>query len=209
LANDQWVRSVLKGGELGSSLGAQAEPDAADHVVRQSRGATRCNVTIATNAAAAEPGRTRICGVRPTRIPRIGPDWRVAGAYLNNHATVTEFDRNPVLVGKYLPQVPKNRGSVTVAYNNVKYVTVAVSALFYGRQFNEDLNNGVTPGETEPGLPAYATMEMSAVRGIGHNVDVFFGIQNMFDEYIVQLLPTTTGSPCLVNGGLRVRWSGR
>ena len=53
-------------------------------------------------------------------------------------------------------------------------------------------------------------MEMSAVRGIGRNVDVFFGIQNMFDEqYVVQLLPTTTGSPRLVNGGLRVRWSGR
>ena len=89
-------------------------------------------------------------------------------------------------------------------------MTVAVSALFFGRQFNEDLNNGVGPGETEPGLPAYATMEMSALRGIGRNFDVFFGVQNMFDEqYVVQLLPTTTGSPRLVNGGLRVRWSGR
>jgi hypothetical protein len=97
-----------------------------------------------------------------------------------------------------------------VAYNNAKYVTVAVSGLFYGRQFNEDLNNGITPGETTPGLPAYATMEMSAVRAIGRNLDVFFGIQNMFDEqYIVQLLPTTTGSPRLVNGGVRLRWSGR
>jgi len=66
------------------------------------------------------------------------------------------------------------------------------------------------PGETEPGLPAYATVEFSALRSIGQNVDIFFGVQNAFDqEYIVQLLPTTVGSPFLVNGGIRLRWSGR
>ena len=66
------------------------------------------------------------------------------------------------------------------------------------------------PGETEPGLPAYAAMEFSLLRSIGRNLDLFFGVQNLFDEqYIVQLLPTTTGSPRLVNGGVRLRWSGR
>ena len=140
----------------------------------------------------------------------MGRHWRVAAGYLSNQAKVTEFAANPALVGKYLPQVPKNRGSVSVAYSNPRYVTVSVSGLFFGRQFNEDLNTGVTPGETEPGLPAYGTMEFSALRAIGRNLDVFFGVQNLFDqEYIVQLLPTTTGSPRLVNGGVRVRWSGR
>ena len=44
----------------------------------------------------------------------------------------------------------------------------------------------------------------------GRNFDVFFGVQNAFDqEYIVQLLPTTVGNPRIVNGGIRVRWSGR
>jgi hypothetical protein len=39
---------------------------------------------------------------------------------------------------------------------------------------------------------------------------VFFGAQNLFsEEYIVATLPTTIGSPRLVNGGLRVRFSGR
>ena len=37
-----------------------------------------------------------------------------------------------------------------------------------------------------------------------------FGVQNTFDtEYYVMLLPTTTGSPRLINGGVRVRFSGR
>ncbi len=48
------------------------------------------------------------------------------------------------------------------------------------------------------------------LRAIGRNLDVFFGVQNLFDEeYIVQLLPTTIGSPRLVNGGIRVRFAGR
>jgi hypothetical protein len=35
-------------------------------------------------------------------------------------------------------------------------------------------------------------------------------VQNTFDtEYYVMLLPTTTGSPRLINGGVRVRFSGR
>ena len=34
------------------------------------------------------------------------------GGYLFNQAKVTEFDANPALVGNYLPQVPKHRGSV-------------------------------------------------------------------------------------------------
>ena len=211
LPNDQLGPERLKGGELGLSLAPARNVTFRTTWFDNRVENPVSNVTIATNTMQRQNlGSTRIWGLQADIEYRMGPDWRVSGGYLNNHATVTEFDKNPVLVGKYLPQVPKNRGSVTVAYNNVKYVTVAVSALFYGRQFNEDLNNGVVPGETEPGLPAYATMEMSAVRGIGRNVDVFFGIQNMFDEeYIVQLLPTTTGSPRLVNGGVRLRWSGR
>ena len=59
-------------------------------------------------------------------------------------------------------------------------------------------------------MPAYGIVDLSASRAIGRNLDVFFGVQNLFDqEYHVQLLPTTTGSPRLVNGGIRVRWSGR
>ena len=85
---------------------------------------------------------------------------------------------------------------------------IARDRVGFGRQFNEDLNNGVVPGETAPGLPAYAVLEFSALRSLGRNVDLFVGVQNALDQqYIVQLLPTTTGSPRLVHGGIRVRWS--
>ena len=106
--------------------------------------------------------------------------------------------------------MPKHRGSVNVAYSNPRVVTATVGAFFYGRQFDDDLNARTKPGASDPGLPGYATVEMSALREIGRNLDVFFGVQNLFDqEYYVGYAPTTIGSPRLVNGGIRLRWSGR
>jgi len=38
---------------------------------------------------------------------------------------------------------------------------------------------------------------------------VFFGVHNMFDQqYFVGTLPTTIGSPRLVNGGVRIKFVG-
>jgi outer membrane receptor protein involved in Fe transport len=211
LANEQLDPERLVGGELGISLAP-----ARNLTVRTTWFDNRIknpvsNVTIAANTQQRQNlGRTRVWGVQSDTEYRITPEWQVSAAYLFNRATVTAFDVNPALVGNYLPQVPKNRGSVSLSYTNPKIATLSVSAFVLGRQFDDDLNMRVTPGETAPGLPAYSLLEMSALRTIGRNLDVFFGVQNLFDEeYIVQLLPTTTGTPRLVNGGIRVRWSGR
>jgi len=169
------------------------------------------NVTIGTNLQQRQNlGRTRIRGWQTDVETRVGRSLRVTAGYLFNDAKVTEFAANPALVGLYLPQVPKHRGSIGVSYSNPKYLTVAVNSTFFGRQFDDDLNVRTKPGETTPGLPAYGMMDFNVSRDIGRNLDVFFGVQNVFDqEYYVMLLPTTIGSPRLVNGGVRVRFAGR
>jgi outer membrane receptor protein involved in Fe transport len=106
--------------------------------------------------------------------------------------------------------VPVHRGSMTVAYTNPRILDIAVSALMFGRQFNEDTNLGTVPGEDEAGLPAYGVIELTVLRNISRNLDVFVGVQNLFDtEYYVGLVPTTIGSPRLVNAGIRVGWAAR
>jgi outer membrane receptor protein involved in Fe transport len=169
------------------------------------------NVTIGTNLQQRQNlGRTRIRGWQNDIEYRINASLRVTGGYLFNNAKVTEFDANPALVGLYLPQVPKHRGTIGVSYSNPRYVTVAATGMFFGRQYDDDLNQRTKPGETEPGLPPYGVMDFSVSRDFGRNLQVFFGVQNTFDqEYYVQLQPTTTGSPRLINGGIRVRFSGR
>lgn len=169
------------------------------------------NVTIGTNLQQRQNlGRTRIRGFQTDADVRASSYLKFSAGYLYNDARVREFAANPALVGRYLPQVTKHRGSVSVVYSNPRYVTASVSALLFGRQFDDDLNARVTPGQSAPGLPSYGVLEMTAMRSFGRNLDAFVGVQNLFDqEYIVGLLPTTIGSPRLVNGGIRVRWAGR
>jgi outer membrane receptor protein involved in Fe transport len=166
-------------------------------------------------------GETKVTGVQTDVEYRIGSSFRVAGAYVYDRAKVTDGGAaNATLVGKFLPQVPMNRGSVRAVYANPKYATVAFSIQFYGLQYDEDQNVRAIPApalsdagydvSTVPGLPAYHLADLSVARSITRNVEAFVGVQNMFDQtYFVGTLPTTIGSPRLVNVGVRVRFSGR
>jgi len=211
LANETLGPERLFGGEAGVRLEATRNVSVRSTWYDNRVKNPVSNVTIGTNLQQRQNlGRTRIHGWQNDVEMRLSSSLRVAGGYLFNIAKVTEFDANPALVGLYLPQVPKHRGSASVSYSNPRYLNVAVVGTFFGRQYDDDLNARTKPGETEPGLPPYGILDMSASRDIGRNLEVFFGVQNLFDqEYYVQLQPTTIGSPRLVNGGVRVRWSGR
>jgi outer membrane receptor protein involved in Fe transport len=208
LANDQLGPERLVGGELGVNVAPYE-----DLTVRATWFDNRMKDPIANVTLPSPPnpanrrqrqnlGRTRIHGFQTDVEYRFGRDWRAGAGYVFNRARVTENDTDPTLVDKYLPQVPKNRGSFGVSYSNPRYLTAAVNAIFVGDQFDDDPNTLV--------LPAYGTLELSLFRAIGNNLDVFFTAQNLFDkEYIVQRNPTTSAAPRLVNGGVRVRFSGR
>jgi outer membrane receptor protein involved in Fe transport len=59
-------------------------------------------------------------------------------------------------------------------------------------------------------LPKYTIVSITASRAIGRSLEAYVGAQNLVDrEYFVGTLPTTIGSPRMVNVGLRVRLSAR
>jgi outer membrane receptor protein involved in Fe transport len=210
LANDQLGPERLTGGEAGLNVAVSRNTTVRttwfDNRVRN----PVSNVTIALNTQQRlNLGRTRIWGVQSDVEYRLGARWRVSGGYLYNDATVKEFVANPALVGKFLAQVPKHRGSAQASYSH-RLATVGVRAQFFGRQFDDDQNVRIVPGETDPGLPGYAIVDVTGSAPLGRNIELFVGAQNLFDkEYFVGTLPTTIGSPRLVNGGIRVRLSGR
>jgi outer membrane receptor protein involved in Fe transport len=106
--------------------------------------------------------------------------------------------------------VPRHRGSAQISYTNPRYFNAAVGVQAIGRQFDDDLNSRIVPGESEPGLPGYVLMDLSASKPIGQNVEIFVGAQNVFDRsYFVGTLPTTTGTPRLVHGGVRIRFASK
>ena len=175
------------------------------------------NVTLTTVGANVTVqrqnlGETEIQGLQLDAEYRITNEWRVTGGYLYDHAIITDNPSNPALVGKFLQEVPQNRGTFRISYMNPKvaFVTFGVQAVGLQYDTGDDTNTRAVPGYSYPGLPAYATSELTITRAIGRNVDVFFAAQNLFDQqYIVATLPTSIGSPRLVNGGVRVKLSGR
>jgi len=211
LANADLGPERLRGGEIGVNISPVDDLSIRTTWFDNRMKDPITNVTLiaGTRAQRKNVGRTRIRGFQTDVEYRIADRWRVGGAYVLNRARITENDSDPTLEGKFLQQVPKNRGSLHVSFAHPRYVDVTLTGLFIGHQFNDDLNVQARTGE-EPGLPAFGTLDLSAMRAIGKTLDVFMTVQNMLDkEYWVQLAPTTIASPRLVSVGLRVRFSGR
>ncbi len=181
------------------------------------------NVTLtATLAQKFNLGATRVRGFQTDVEYRLGPSMRFTGAYLFNDAKVTDDDgrATPSIVGRYLPQVPKHRGSLQATYANPKYFSVALAMQFTGLQYNDDQNANFIPVSTlgeagydtafGVGLPGYKSVDLTAARDFGRNVQVFFGVQNLMDRvYFVQTNPSTIGTPRLINGGVKIRFAGK
>jgi outer membrane receptor protein involved in Fe transport len=204
LANNALGPERLVGGEAGLTL--QPAPNLTlrttwfDNRVKD----PVSNVTLSTGATITQQrqnlGRTRVWGVQSDAEYRLGSSWRLAAGYVYDQAKVTENPANPALVGHFLPQVPAHRGSLRVAYANPRYATIAASVQFVGGQFDEDLND---PARR---LPRFAVADLIASRVLRRELEIFLGVQNLFDaEYFVGTLPTTVGAPRLVSGGLRLR----
>ena len=165
-------------------------------------------------------GTTRVRGFQADAEYRIGTFWRLSGAYIFDDAKVTDGGTNAALVGKFIPQVPRHRGSAQVSYANAKIATIALGLQMVGLQYNDDLNVNFIPPATlteegydagfGAGLPGYTAVDFTVARDLTRNVQAFFGMQNMLDKtYFVQTNPSTIGTPRLVNFGFRVRFSGR
>ena len=205
LANSHLGPERLVGGETGISIAASRNA-----TIRATWFDNRIkdpvsNVTISQSGSSVTQqrqnlGRTHVQGIQSDLEYRTGRSWRFAAAYVYDKATVTENAANTNLVGRFLPQVPKHRGSLRAAYANQRFFSVAAAVQFIGAQYDDDLN---TPTRR---LPKYTAVDLTASREVGRNAELFVGVQNLFDtEYFVGTLPTTVGAPRLVTGGVRLR----
>jgi outer membrane receptor protein involved in Fe transport len=200
LANSNLGPERLVGGETGLSVAASRNATLRttwfdnrikDPVSNVTIGQSGTNVTQQRQNL----GRTHVWGIQNDVEYRAGASWRFAAAYVYDRAKVTENSASTSLVGRFLPQVPRHRGSLRAAYANQRLFSLAAAVQFVGSQYDDDLN---TPARR---LPKYAVVDMTASREAGHNAEVFLGVQNLFDkEYFVGTLPTTVGAPVPASG---------
>src|SRR5204862_814305 len=146
---------------------------------------------------------------------RVNAALSVSAGYLYDIAKVHEYtpDGSGVdLTGKFLAEVPKNRGAFQVSYSDPKYVNISIAVQMVGMQFDDDQNlQKILPlvaDKAKVGLPAYTVMDLTASRTVNRQMDVFLGVQNLFGTlYYVGTNPTTIGTPRLVNAGIRLKLS--
>ncbi len=177
------------------------------------------NVTISANGNTRQRknlGSTNIGGFQGDVSYRINREWSASGAYIFDDAKVHESQAdaaNVNLTGKYLAEVPKHRATLQLSFADPASFNAALDVQVVGRQFDDDQNIAkILPGtpKEEVGLPAYALVNITASRTVSRQLDVFFGVQNLFDTlYYVGTNPTTIGTPRLVNAGLRITVGGR
>jgi len=211
LANHQLGPERLRGGELGIQVTPWRtlawrttwfDSRMTDPVSNVTLTAAGANVTQQRQNL----GATRVSGLQTSAEFRAGSAWRFSGAYIHQRSRVTNNPANVALLDKALPQVPRHRGSVQVSFADPRLFTASVDIMTMSRQFDDDLNTRTVPGLTKPGLPGYTTMSVSVTRSITRRLEVFGGVQNLFDrEYFVGTFPTTTGAPRIISGGLRLR----
>jgi iron complex outermembrane recepter protein len=158
-------------------------------------------------------GATNIGGFQTDLSYRVNGHWGASAAYVFDIAKVHEapvdvtgFD----LTGKYLAEVPKHRASFALNYTNPRFLNLAIENQFVGHQFDDDRNEAqilpLIADRRVVGLPKYSVTNLTASRTVNRNLDVFFGVQNLFGTtYYVGTNPTTIGTPRLLNGGIRLK----
>ena len=147
-------------------------------------------------------GKTRVWGIQSEVQVRPTPHWMFDASYLFNDATVRDFVANPIIEGKYLAQVPRNRFTMGATYDNPEAVTVAVHGRYVGQQFDDDLN--------QLPLEHYFVVDATISRRMGEGAEIFLAVENLFNnDYPVRTNPDTIGTPVLIQGGVRFQLQGR
>jgi len=121
----------------------------------------------------------------------------VVGGYQLAFSTVTKFQADPTLVGKWTPQVPRNLATLQMRFQNEQLGVLSVGLRTSGQQFDDSAN--------QFRLAGYAQVDLFAEHTFRRQWQIYCGIQNLLNQP-VQAGRTpilTLGSPVTVAGGVR------
>jgi outer membrane receptor protein involved in Fe transport len=143
-------------------------------------------------------GKAQIRGVGLEADYRPVAPLRLQASYLLSDARVSEFPADPELEDNWLPQVPRHRASLRLAYLNPRLLNVGLQARFEGTRYDDDRN-------TLP-LDSLFLVDLTLDRPLGESLAGFVSVQNLFDaRYAVQATPVELlGLPITVTAGLRL-----
>jgi len=123
----------------------------------------------------------------------------LTGGYQFAISTVTKYQVDPTLVGKWIPQVPRNMASVQMRFERERLGVVSVALRTSGQQFDDTSN--------QFRLAPYALVDMYVEHSFSHRWRIYSSVQNLGNQPSeagrTPLL--TLGSPRTVMVGVRLR----
>lgn len=123
----------------------------------------------------------------------------LTGGYQYAVSTVTKFQVDPTLVGRWTPQVPRNTASFQARFAKPRVGVLNVDLRTSGRQYDDSANQFKLNG--------YAQVDLYAEHAFGSKWRIYSSVQNLFNAEVqagrTPLL--TLGAPRLVSVGIRLR----
>ena len=143
-------------------------------------------------------GQIRSAGVALDYDLRPLPWLSVIGGYQYADATVTRFDQQPSLIGKWIPQVAHQMATMSVRASHSRWGEINLLARTSGRQFDDDVNTYMLHG--------YFSLDAHAEHSFGQRLVLYASGSNLFDRSIEagKTPVLTLASPRIVTIGLRI-----
>lgn len=122
----------------------------------------------------------------------------VTAGYQYANSTVTKFQADPTLVGKWTPQVPRNSATLQARMQRAGWGTFAVDLRTSGQQFDDTANMFRLNG--------YALVDLYAEHAFGRLVRVYGSVQNVGNVRVEagRTPILTLGAPRIVSIGVRL-----
>jgi len=122
----------------------------------------------------------------------------VIGGYQLAFSTVTKFQADPTLVGKWTPQVPRNMATLQLRFSRERLGIFSVDLRTSGHQFDDSAN--------QYRLAGYGQVDLYGEHRFGERWRIYLQVQNLLNQPVeagrTPLL--TLGSPLTVTGGFRL-----
>lgn len=124
--------------------------------------------------------------------------FTLTGGYQLAFSTVTKYQVDPTLVGKWTPQVPRNSATLQARFQRDRLGVLSVDLRSNGKQFDDSANQFELAG--------YAQLDLYGEHVIGRGWKIYSSVQNL-TNHAVQAGRTpllTLGAPRTVTVGLRL-----
>jgi outer membrane receptor protein involved in Fe transport len=204
LANNALTAEQLTGAEAGASYSAWRErlsvrgtffwSDISDPIA---------NVTLSTAPSLTTQqrqnlGETRSRGAELDAEAHLTSTITLSGGMQYVDATVTSFPANTMLVGLFVPHVPRHDINLQARYSHPRILTAALQGSFVGSAFDNDQNTLL--------LRHYFFLDALASRPLGHGMEIFVAGENLTNQRcdVARTPVLTSGPPILVRAGFRI-----